>query len=70
MFVLIVALAGTIIYEILLFGYLIKGAGGILALSVFFTYVFSLAGAAPLVFLLLWSEKEVRRYGDVSGILL
>ena len=68
MFVLSVALAGTIIYEILLFGYLIKGADKIIAFSVFFTYVFSLAGAAPLVFLLLWSEREVRRYGDVSVV--
>ena len=59
MFVLSLALAGTIIYEILLFGYLIKGAGSILALSVFFAYMFSLAGAAPLVFLLLFWSKNI-----------
>jgi hypothetical protein len=66
LFVLIVATVGTIIYEILLFGYLIKGTNKLIAFSVFFTYVFSLIGALPLVLILLWSEREVRRYGDVS----
>jgi hypothetical protein len=68
---LIVAICITIVYEIILFNTLIAGAYRSQSLSVFFTFLFSLAGAAPIVIILIIFSRDARdtarRYGEVGG---
>jgi hypothetical protein len=35
--------------------------------SVFFTYLFSIAGAIPLALILVWIGGEARNYGNVEN---
>ncbi len=62
------AICATIAYEVILFTTLIVDSYGSKSLSVFFTFLFSLAGAAPIVIILLVFTKPpiVLRYGEVE----
>ena len=65
---LIGAICATTAYEVILFGTLIGGAYGSPSLSVFFTFLFSLAGAAPIVIILLFTKPPfINRYGEVEN---
>ena len=65
---LIGAICSTIVYEVILVTTLIGGAYGSLSLSIFFTFLFSLAGAAPIIVILLIFAKPpfAERYGDLE----
>lgn len=65
---LIGAICITIVYEVILFTTLTGGAYGSLSLSIFFTFLFSLAGAAPIIIILLIFAKPpfAKRYGDLE----
>jgi hypothetical protein len=61
--VTVLIMMGTVLYEIFLFGYLIEGIAHGEAFTWFFTYLFSLAGSIPIVFVLMFSaEGQVKRY--------
>jgi hypothetical protein len=68
---LIAAVCITIVYEVILFTTLIGGAYRSQSLSIFFTFLFSLAGAAPIVIILIIFGRDARdtarRYGEVGG---
>ena len=67
---LIGAICIAIVYEVILFTTLIGGAYASQSLSVFFTFLFSLAGAAPIVIILIIFARDARdtarRYGEVG----
>jgi hypothetical protein len=65
---LIGAICGAIVYEVILFTALIGGTSGSLYMTVFFTFLFSLAGAAPIVIILIIFTKPpfIIRYGEVE----
>ena len=65
---LIGAIFITIVYEVILFTTLIGAAYHSLYMSVFFTFLFSLAGAAPIVIMLIIFIKPpfVKRYNEVE----
>jgi hypothetical protein len=61
--VTVLTMMGTVLYEIFLFGYLIEGIPHGEAFTWFFTYLFSLAGAIPILFILIFAvEGQVKRY--------
>jgi len=65
---LIGAICLTIVYEVILFTTMIRGAFGSQSVSVFFTFLFSLAGAAPIVtILIIFARDTAIRYGEVEG---
>jgi hypothetical protein len=65
---LIGAICVTIVYEVILFTTLIGDAYPSQYLSIFFTFLFSLAGAAPIaLILIIFTEPQiVIRYGEVE----
>jgi hypothetical protein len=68
---LIASVCITIVYEVILFTTLIGGAYTSQSLSVFFTFLFSLAGAAPIVNILIIFARDARdsarKYGEVGS---
>ena len=62
------AICATIVYEVILFSSLITAAHSSLSLSVFFTFLFSLVGASPIIIILLLFTRPpfITRYGEVE----
>ncbi len=65
---LITAICITIVYEVILFTTLMRGAYDSQTVSVFMTFLFSLAGATPIVIILIIFFKPpiVKKYGGVE----